>query len=745
MFTSQQTVRSHVLQPLNLLDCQHYGLSLRKVTLLPCRIFTGKSGYHPLFLAENRSLNSHQIVCGVSKKNDGPESISSRVCADNLQSNHLNNSEKYINDDVEVVASISSSEPEFPQSFERLANQGRLLDKLEAVYLHILAAEQWNAMLLEQCYRQYSASATNLIHYLALKCLDIERLKEDLSASGLDSLEKSHAHVLASLAAVIQMLKQVDSDGMSEKVRTCPGSTTKLFIDKQRMEGLAVSIMKRKASLNHELLLGPSEDGRTHIMVTVGQEAAESEDLISNLLKRGTTIFRINCAHGNHSIWSEIIGRAKRSSQMLEKPCRILMDLAGPKLRTGKLRGGPCVIKVSPKKDAYGSVTYPAQIWLSPKGSGPPPNHLAPDVTLCIEGQEFLTKLRIGDTVKFKDARGKKIVLKISKRLHVFSGTGFIAECSSTAYIQSGTKLHIKNDKNKLSIGQVIAIPPVERFVRLRVGDLLTLYRNSSEEEDEPNSEYNDAHMHRMPCSSGWLFDSVKLGDPIAFDDGKIWGVIKGTSMTEVVVSITHAGQNGTKLGSDKSINIPESDIHFQGLTSKDLMDLDFVAAHADMAGVSFVRDTSDIVVLQQELSKRNYKNLGIVLKIETKSGFEKLPLMLLEAMKSPNPLGVMIARGDLAVECGWERLADMQDEIISICYAAHVPVIWATQVLESLLKSGVPSRAEISDVACARRANCVMLNKGKHVLEGVTTLDTLLQCKLTNPKENFKPIIFPG
>lgn len=133
-------------------------------------------------------------------------------------------------------------------------------------------------------------------------------------------------------------------------------------------------------------------------------------------------------------------------------------------------------------------------------------------------------------------------------------------------------------------------------------------------------------------------------------------------------------------------------------------MDLEFIASHADMVGISFVRDVKDIIVLRQELEKRKLRNLGIILKIETKGGFEKLPLMLMEAMKSRNPLGVMIARGDLAVECGWERLADIQEEIISICGAAHVPVIWATQVLESLVKSGVPTRAEITDAASGRR-----------------------------------------
>ena len=70
-----------------------------------------------------------------------------------------------------------------------------------------------------------------------------------------------------------------------------------------------------------------------------------------------------------------------------------------------------------------------------------------------------------------------------------------------------------------------------------------------------------------------------------------------------------------------------------------------------------------------------------------------------------PNPLGIMIARGDLAVECGWENMAYIQKEIISVCAAAHVPVIWATQVLESLVRSGVPTRAELTDVAEGMRS----------------------------------------
>jgi pyruvate kinase len=89
---------------------------------------------------------------------------------------------------------------------------------------------------------------------------------------------------------------------------------------------------------------------------------------------------------------------------------------------------------------------------------------------------------------------------------------------------------------------------------------------------------------------------------------------------------------------------------------------------------------------------------------------------------------GVMIARGDLAVECGWERLAEVQEEILWIAEAAHVPVIWATQVLERLAKEGRPSRAEITDAAMGERAECVMLNKGPHVPLAVRTLDDILR-----------------
>jgi pyruvate kinase len=91
-------------------------------------------------------------------------------------------------------------------------------------------------------------------------------------------------------------------------------------------------------------------------------------------------------------------------------------------------------------------------------------------------------------------------------------------------------------------------------------------------------------------------------------------------------------------------------------------------------------------------------------------------------------PAGVMIARRGLAVECGYERLAEVREEMLWICEAAHMPVIWATQVLESLAKKRMPSRAEITDAAMGEPAECVMLNKGPHIVEAVKALDDILR-----------------
>ena len=115
-----------------------------------------------------------------------------------------------------------------------------------------------------------------------------------------------------------------------------------------------------------------------------------------------------------------------------------------------------------------------------------------------------------------------------------------------------------------------------------------------------------------------------------------------------------------------------------------------------------------------------------MVFKIENKEAFENFPDILIKGMER-NKIGVMIARGDLAVEIGFERISEVQNQILWLCEAAHVPVIWATQVLDNLARTGIPTRAEISDAALAAQAECVMLNKGPYINQAIQVLKNIL------------------
>ena len=195
-----------------------------------------------------------------------------------------------------------------------------------------------------------------------------------------------------------------------------------------------------------------------------------------------------------------------------------------------------------------------------------------------------------------------------------------------------------------------------------------------------------------------------------------------------VELEVFSARSKGERLKVEKGLNFPTTDLRLPPLTPKDFRDLDVVAAKADLVGFSFVQETSDVDLLQDHLAARRgaLPRQTIVLKIETPLAVRNLPQLIVRSALH-HPTAVMIARGDLAVELGFARLSEMQEEILWLCEAAHVPVIWATQVLDQFIKEGAPSRAETTDAAMAQRAECVMLNKGPFLAEAVTFLRDVL------------------
>ena len=453
-------------------------------------------------------------------------------------------------------------------------------------------------------------------------------------------------------------------------------------------------------------------------------QAATDYDLVLKLLLNGMNCMRINCAHDGPEAWNNMIQNLRRAQKETGKSCKVAMDVAGPKLRTGPIEPGPCVLKYRPKRDSYGRVKSPARVWLTPAENPEAPPSPAPSVP--VPGN-WLSQIKAGSFIRFTDARGAKRLMKVVAA----SGNSRWAEAKRTAYLVPGTVLVAEADaevESPSASASVGAISPTPQTLRLNSGDRLVLTR--SFEPGKP-AQYDDQLRLIRPARIGVcppeFFDYVRVGEPIWFDDGRIGGTIASVASDEVVVEITQARPGGEKLGAEKGINVPETDLCLSSLTPADLKNLRFIVEHADIVGYSFVRTEEDVQELQARLSELNGQHLGIILKIETRKGFDNLPRLLLAAMRT-RAVGVMIARGDLADECGYQRLAEVQEEILWICEAAHMPVIWATQVLESLAKNGIPSRSEITDAAMGERAECVMLNKGPYIVEAVRALDDILR-----------------
>jgi pyruvate kinase len=456
-------------------------------------------------------------------------------------------------------------------------------------------------------------------------------------------------------------------------------------------------------------------------MVTLPREAGDNFELIREMILAGMNVARINCAHDDTEMWARMIGNVRKASEDTGRDCRVVMDLAGQKIRTGELRPGPRVFHIRPKRDPMGRVISPRRVrfipddvvWRGTKSA------IVPVPRACIEYSHE------GDEIRFRDARGKKrkfiVVGKDDK--------GLVLEIYKGAYLSTGTKLHLvrREEGEKLTF-RFGDLPMVEQPILLRPGDTLILDRapvpGSPAIEDSEGKIIKPAHIS---CRQPEVFDYVSKGERVLLNDGKIAGVIAAATPDQLEIGVQKAKPTGSRLRGDRGINFPDSDIRLPGFTVTDRENLEFIVKHADAVSLSFVKRPSDVAALQDELSAMDGKGLGLIIKIETRKGFRNLPRLLLTAMQS-YPIAVMIARGDLAVEAGWERLAELQEEILWLCEAARIPVIWATQVLERTTKRGQPSRAEISDAALSQRADCVMLNKGPHIIAAIRMLDNILR-----------------
>lgn len=582
----------------------------------------------------------------------------------------------------------------------------QVLQEVATIHRELLQAEAASGLDLSRLHPNHRHSARNLIHYLALRRHDLRALQGKLAELGLSSLGRAESHVLANVEAVLWALCQLQGVAAPADIA---GAT---FTGATKPQCLDFAAASRVLDANLVRLLGEANSGRdVRIMVTMPTEAASDVALVAEMLRNGMDCIRINCAHDTPAVWAAIIANVRQAGQALGRSCKVSMDLAGPKLRTAHIPPGPAVLKIKPKRDEWGRLVAPARLLLLPLAQGS--LALRAKSAVVYASEQELAALQLDDVLTFKDCRGARRQLQVVGK----AGSGWQLAGSKSAYLDGTTQLVPHRGKAKLAPFALQGIPQREGFISLRRGDQLLV------------SPAPDVYAGStvVGCTLPGVLAQVKPGDDIWFDDGKIGGIVETVVAGNLAVRITHAAENGSKLRNDKGINLPSSALNLGALTDKDMADLEFVVRQADIVSLSFANNVADVRALCQLLQDLGRQDLPVVLKIETVAGFKHLPAMLLEAMTLPS-CGVMIARGDLAIEAGFERLAELQEEILWLCEAAHVPVIWATQVLDSLARFGAPTRAEISDASLGQRADCVMLNKGPFIASAVKTLDGILR-----------------
>ena len=550
-------------------------------------------------------------------------------------------------------------------------------------------------------------SALNLLHYLVLRRHDLRGAQMLLATCGLSSLGRTESHVRSGLGAVLRALHLL----IGEDWRAA-ADVGRLTLE----DGEAL------LARHTDDLLGPPPAGRAgRIMVTMPTEASTDYALVRDLVADGMNCMRINCAHDGPAAWERMIAHLRRASAETGRACMVCMDIAGPKLRTSAIEPGPAVQKIKPRRDALGRVTFPAHVAILP-ASSTERAYVSADAVLLVDAA-FGPGAVPGQTIEFVDARDRHRSFRILSR----NDNILLATFDRTAYLVPGTLLQIPG-RDGSETRRVIDMPVREAALTLSVGDTLVLtpehVPGAPAVRDEAGHVIASA---RIGVTLPEVFSGVRPGEAIWFDDGRIGGVIRTVEPERISVEITMARPGGETLRAEKGINLPDTNLQVDALTDEDLEHLPFIVNHADAIGYSFVHRAEDVHQLQTRLEALGGTNLGIILKIETRRAFDELPRLLLACMRTGR-FGVMIARGDLAIECGYERMAEVQEEILWIAEAAHAPVIWATQVLETLAKTGVPSRAEVTDAAMSERAECVMLNKGPYIRQAVRMLDDILR-----------------
>jgi pyruvate kinase len=654
-------------------------------------------------------------------------------------------------------------------------DQERMGDRLTALHSEIVKdVKRYKNLYHLNTMHENGASRDNLLAYLALRQHNLEDLQMELAEKGLSSLGRLEGQVLITIERV---LKHFRSQSHFEIVDEISSGLNKITYQESR------NVTTKRS----RLLLGRPRKGRsTRIMVTLDLESIHQPHLLEELLIHGMDIVRINCAHDTPRDWKMLIDSIRNAEERLVqrgqgigRRCRIVMDLAGSKIRTRSTGLEIRPLKISVPKDIYGKTVRMVEGFLDGKAqftekislTGVPPSF----VISIKEGSNELPDLDIGERLSFYDSRGRYRTLTVLERI---SPTRVKIGLDKTAFLQEdialykqkygkdsnidtrnrkkvrtqsdmsdttkglvgpslnlaefenhGSDINEENynaDNSLLKIGH---LSPQATDVLVKSGDRILLRKKETDLDSHsiPFTRYEKNIAREITCNLPEILGSVQVGHRVYIDDGKISSVVRSLTDEHLELEILSPSNSTAKIKPEKGLNFPDSNLNLPALTSKDIGNLDFIVNNATAVGLSFMHSSDDLRKLHRALSNIEKPDFGIIAKVETSDAINNLAKILLAGLDLPN-FGILIARGDLAVEVGFETLPAIQEDILCMCEAAQIPVILATQVLETMAKSGLPTRAEMIDAAFGQRAECVMLNKGKHILEAVKMLSLILE-----------------
>lgn len=533
-------------------------------------------------------------------------------------------------------------------------------------------------------------SAVNLAHYLGLRRHDIRRLQLDLASVGLSSLGRCEGHVQDTLLRLRAWLANEHAVATAE--------TTDDRLDSAKAEAILHA--------NTRALFGPRPaDRHVYIMVTAPDALQADAAWADGVLEAGANLLRINGAHESPAEWERITTTFKERGAALGRPCLVFVDLPGPKLRTEIREMERGVLHVPRRKDRQGRTVAATPVQLVARyGAGaqiPVP-------------ADWLMEMAAGDVLVLTDAGGRNRVLTVRQ-----PGMEQVrAECERSLYVISGLPIVWRRGNSEMGRDRIGALPQQPRELRVAVGDTFVL--NDSGFCTEPG-------MRALAFPEPQLLGQIQPGERVMLDDGKIVAVAEATIREGLVCRVQRVLKSPANLASGKGIAFPDSALSLKHLGPQDETALAFALEHADGVGVSFVASAEDVTLVGERIRRAGKPGFGMILKLETRAAVSDLPEILFKALKY-EPVGIMIARGDLAVELSFERLAEMQEEILWFGEACHLPVIWATQVLDTVAHSGLPTRAEVTDAAMSMRAECVMLNKGPYIAAATKMLADIIR-----------------